>query len=106
MRRWLNTLIVIARRYINGNFERLATSDYLCSTCFEKEQHSSIIDERRMMEMDHCQEVYNRNTFDSDSECLEDLPMEEENVHHEQEEVKRKLNYILEFVNVKKIHDL
>ena len=78
------------KRILNGNSERLAEDDHLCSTCFDNEQNSWITDQRRIMDVDDCQESCDYNKVDNDPDYHQDSPMEDDCVHYELEDVKRK----------------
>ena len=86
--------------------ERFAEDVYLCSTCFDKEQTSWIADQRRIMDVGDCHESCDYNKVDNEPNYHQDSPMDDDCVHYELEDVKKKLNYVFEFVNVQKIDDL
>ena len=91
---------------LNGTSKLLSTSDYLCTTCFTKEKNNLVYDKMVDMDIHDTQESVNFNLSENESDDLEHSPMDIDYILSEQDDIKRKLNHVLEFLNVKKIHDM
>ncbi|CAF4553653.1 unnamed protein product, partial [Rotaria sp. Silwood2] len=89
---------------LNGSSTKLEEGDYLCSTCYTKEENLFMNDEETNMDTDDCEETLNYNNLHNDSGCQQCSPMDDD-THVEQEDIKRKLNQVFQFVNVQKIDD-
>ncbi|CAF3451774.1 unnamed protein product, partial [Rotaria sp. Silwood2] len=90
---------------LNGNSERLSEGDYLCSTCFEKEENCWMIDHSVIMQIDDEQESCDYKKVDSGPDYKQDSPMDDDCARHELLDVQKQLNQVFEFVNVKKVND-
>ena len=91
---------------INGSSKKVSKGDYFGSSCFAKEANPSMTDEETDMDIDQSQGSPNYNSFESGSDNQQDPSMDDDYVRVEQEDTKKKLNQVFEFVNVKKIDDL
>ncbi|CAF2156465.1 unnamed protein product [Rotaria magnacalcarata] len=89
---------------LNGTFTKLSEDDYLCETCFTKEENLFMNDEETNMDTDDCEESLNYNNLHDDSGFQQWSPMDDDD-HVEHEDIKLKLNQVFHLVNVKKIDD-
>ena len=62
-------------------------------------------DEETNMDIDDCEETRSHNNLHNDSGCQQCSPMDDD-THVEQEDIKKNLNQVFQFVNIKKIDDL
>lgn len=90
---------------LNGTSTQLEEGDYLCSTCYAKEENLFMNGEKSNMDIDDFEETLNDNDLHNDSGCQQCSPMDDD-LHFEEEDIKRKLNQVFQFVNVQKIDDL
>ncbi|CAF5029620.1 unnamed protein product, partial [Rotaria magnacalcarata] len=88
---------------LNGTSTKLSEDDYLCSTCFTKEEKLFMNDEETNMNIDDCEESLNCNNLHNDSGFQQCSPMDDDD--HVEQDIKLKLNQVFQFVNVKKIDD-
>jgi hypothetical protein len=91
---------------LNGLSKKLAQGDYLCSSCFEKEENHLIFDEEASMDIGNSRSSLNHDNVNSDSDSEQNYPMNDDYIRVEQEEAKSKLNEVFQHVNVKKIDDM
>lgn len=91
---------------LNGSSKKVSHGDYLCSSCFRKEDSCFILNETMGMDVDVNQGRINYNSLDNGSDNLENSPMDEGYVHVEQENARRKLNQVFQYVNVEQIDDM
>ncbi|CAF4667131.1 unnamed protein product, partial [Rotaria socialis] len=89
---------------LNGTSKKLSEGDYLCATCFTKEESLFMNDEETNMDIDDCEESLNYNNLHDDSGFQQCSPMDDDD-HVEHEDIKLSLNQVFQFVNVKKIDD-
>ncbi len=85
---------------LNGSLKKLSIGDYLCSSCFAKEENRFIFNEETNMDIGDNHERVNYNNFDNCSGNQQNSPMEEDYVHVEQDNAKRKLNQVFQYVSV------
>ena len=90
---------------LNGTSTKLEEGDYLCSTCYTKEENLFMNDEETNMDIDDCEETLNYNNLHIDSDYQECSLMDDD-THLEQKDIERKLNQVFQFVNVQKVDDL
>lgn len=90
---------------LNGISTKLEEGDFLCSTCYTKEENLFMNDAETNMDIDDFEEALNNNNLLNDSGYQQCSPMDDD-INVEQEDIKRKLNQVFQFVNVKKIDDL
>ncbi|CAF5116663.1 unnamed protein product [Rotaria sp. Silwood1] len=76
---------------LNGSSTKLEGGDYLCSTCYTKEENLFMNDEETNMDTDDCEETFNYNNLHNDSGCQQCSPMDDD-THVEQEDIKRNRN--------------
>ena len=62
-------------------------------------------DEETNMDIDDCEQTLNYNNLHNDS-GYQECSLMDDDAHLEQEDIKRKLNQVFQFVNVQKIDDL
>ena len=91
---------------LNGSSEKLSSGDYLCSTCFAKEENRFILNEETNMDIGDNEERVDYNDFDNCSEDQQNSPMDEDDVRVEQDNAKKKLNQVFQYVNVEQIDDM
>ncbi|CAF3391741.1 unnamed protein product, partial [Rotaria socialis] len=82
----------------------LSEDDYLCETCFTKEENLFMNDEETNVDADDCEESLNYNNLHDDSGFQQWSPMDDDD-HVEHEDIELKLNQVFHLVNVKKIDD-
>jgi hypothetical protein len=91
---------------LNRSSEKLSSDDYLCSSCFAKEENRFIFNEETNMDIGDNQESVNCNNFDNCSYNQQNSPIDEDCVHVEQDNAKKKLNQVFQYVNVEEIDDM
>ncbi|CAF4604792.1 unnamed protein product, partial [Rotaria socialis] len=76
---------------LNGTSKKLSEGDYLCATCFTKEESLFMNDEETNMDIDDCEESLNYNNLHDDSGFQQCSPMDDDD-HVEHEDIKLSLN--------------
>ncbi|CAF4717062.1 unnamed protein product, partial [Rotaria sp. Silwood2] len=78
---------------LNGSSTKLEEGDYLCSTCYTKEENLFMNDEETNMDIDNCEETLNHNNLHNDSGCQQCSPMGDD--EHVEQEVSQRLMTML-----------
>ena len=92
------------KKILSGSSKTLDKGDYLCSFCFKKE--NCLMKEETSMDVDDFHINLTDQSMDSCSDDQQNSPIDAVYQHVEQENTKKELNQVFEFMNVEKIYDL
>ena len=90
-------------KILNGSSKTLDEGDYLCSLCFKK--GNCLMKEETNMDVDDFHISLTDHSMNSCSDDQKNSPINAVYQHAEQNNVKKKLNQVFEFMNIEKIYD-